>query len=158
MADLKSLAEGATQKAALAAGKEMARRAIDDLTLSPEEKQKRDEEAAAARKKSLLKYGVIGVIGVVAVLSVMSLLAKLWMYAIGFLVVAGIGGAGYLALKPKIEALKQRALAGREARRKAEEERKQLEAAQAAALAAERAKLEKEKKLEDELLALKKKV
>jgi hypothetical protein len=161
MADLKDLAgsavEGASQKAVLSAGKEMARRALEDMTLSPEEKQKRDEERASARKKTLVKWGVIGVGGVVLVLSLMSVLAKLWVYALGLLVVAGIGAAGYFTLKPKIAALKQRATARLEAKKRAEDEAKALEAAEAHKKAVADAARAKQQKLEDELLALKKK-
>lgn len=160
MADLKDVlngAEAAGQRAALAAGKEMARRALEDIGLSAEEKAAREEERQAARKKALLKWGVVGVVGVVLVLSLMSVLAKLWMYGLGLLVVAGVGALGYFALKPKIAALKQRVTARLEAKKRAEEaERLRLEAAAREKAAAD-ALAAKQKKLEDDLAALKKK-
>lgn len=160
MADLKDVlsgADGVGQRAALAAGKEMARRALEDIGLSDEEKAARDQQRQAARKKTLIKLGVVGVVGVLLVLSLMSVLAKLWMYGLGLLVVAGVGGAGWFALKPKIAALKQRAVARLEAKKRAEEaERLQLEAAAREKAAAD-ARAAKERKLEDELAALKRK-
>jgi hypothetical protein len=157
MADLKGLADGAGQRAAIAAGKEMARRAVDDLTLSEEEKAKREEARQQARKKKLVKYGLIGVVGVVAVLSLMSLLAKLWMYAIGALVALGVGAVSWFTLKPRLAKLKERATARLEAKKRAAEaEKLRLEAAAREQAAADLASAQKQK-LEDELAALKKK-
>ena len=135
----------AKTEAALSAGKALAKQAIDDLTSTDEEKS----EKAANRKKTLIKYGVIGVVGIVAILALMSVLAKLWMYALGLLVVGGIGAAGYFYTKPKLRALKERATAKSRAR-------KELEEAQSREQALVDAKVAKEKKLEDELAALKK--
>ncbi len=83
-------------------------------------------------------------------LSLMSVLAKLWVYALGLLVVAGIGGAGYFYAKPKLRALKERATARLTEAREAEEAAERDKAVVDAAAA-------KQKKLEDELAALKKK-
>ena len=157
MTDLKDLVDGASSKAALAAGKELAKRALDDLTLSDEERAAGDEVKSGDRKKALLKYGVIGVLGVVLVLSLMSVLAKLWVYALGLLVVAGVGGAGYLYVKPKVKALQAKA----SARLHAKSDAAAKVAVEQALLAAEQAKLDavaaKKQKLEDELMALKRK-
>jgi hypothetical protein len=154
VADLKDLAEGAAAKAA---GKQLgdaitksAKRALDDLTLSPEEKAKRDEEAKSARKKTLIKWGVIGVVGVIAVLSLMSVLASLWMYALGLLVVGGLGAGAYFYLKPKVKALRAKATARLAAKSEAD-------AAAAKEKAIVDAAAAKQQKLEDELAALKRK-
>lgn len=143
--------------AALAAGKAMAQRALDDLTLSPEEKARRAEEDAKKRRNLKIKLVLGGVVGLVVVLSAMSVLAALWKYALGLLLVFGIGGAGYLFAKPKLAALKQKATARLQARqaeeRAAAEEQAKVDAAKAAADAAQA----KKQKLEDELAALKQK-
>lgn len=157
MVDLKGLAEEASHKAALAAGKDMARRALEDLTLSAEEKQRREQERTRARQKTLLKLVAVGAVGLVVVLSVMSLLAKLWMFAIGALVVAGVGAGAYFALKPRLAAWRSRATARLEQKKRAQEaEQLRLEAAaqEKARVDAERAR---QQKLEDELAALKRK-
>jgi len=135
----------AKTEAALAAGKSIAKKAIEDLTSTDEEKAEKKGE----RKKTLIKYGVIGVVGIVAVLALMSVLAKLWMYALGLLVVLGIGAGGYFYVKPKVVALKQRATARLHAKKDADD-------AANAVKALEDAKVAKAQKLEDELAALKK--
>lgn len=150
MADLKDLAEGASQRAALAAGKEMAKRALEDLTLTDEERATRDEEKKAARKMTMVKVVAVGVVGVIAVLALMSVLAKLWLYALGLLIVGGIGAAGYFYVKPKLKALKAKATARLQERNAASEAEAREKAARDAVTA-------KQTKLEDELAALKKK-
>src|SRR5436305_4697932 len=129
----------AKTEAALSAGKALAKQALDDLTSTDEEKA----EKKSSRKKTLIKYGVIGVVGIVAILALMSVLAKLWVYALGLLVVAGIGAGGYFYAKPKVRALKERATAKSRAR-------KELEDTNAREQAVVDAKGAKEKKLEDE--------
>ncbi len=150
MAELKDLAEGVAAKAAGKQLGDMAKRALDDLTLSPEEKAKRAEEAKGARKRALIKWGVIGVVGVVAILSLMSVLASLWMYALGLLVVGGLGAGAYFYLKPKVKALRAKATARLAAKSEAD-----------AVVAKEKAIVDaaaaKHKKLEDDLAALKRK-
>lgn len=143
--------------AALAAGKAMAKRALDDLTQSPEEKQQRAQEDEAKRRSRKIKLILGGVIAVVAVLSLMSVLAALWKYAIGLLLVLGIGGAGWLFAKPRLLALKARATARLEARKAEERAATEAEARVAAEKAAADAVRAKEQKLEDELQALKQK-
>ncbi len=139
----------------LAAGKAMAKRTLDDLTMSPEEKRQRDEESQQDRRSRKIKLMVGGVIAVVAVLSLMSVLAALWKYAIGVLLVLGVGGAGYLFARPKIAALKQRAAARLGAKKAEERALAEHEAKVAADKAAAAAVNAKQQKLEDELAALK---
>ncbi|HEY4221886.1 MAG TPA: hypothetical protein VGO62_11090 [Myxococcota bacterium] len=130
------------------AGKDLAKRALSDLGLSDEEKQQRDLERSAARKKTLIKYGLIGVFGIAVVLSLMSVLAHLWMYALAFLVVAGIGTAGFFYVKPKVLALKNRAAKSLQEKNEADVVVQKEQAVVDAASA-------KKQKLEDELAALK---
>lgn len=157
MADPKSLAErsadlaeSASQRAALASGKEMAKRALEDLTLTPEEKAEREAGRKKGRVKTLVKVVAVGVVGVVAVLSLMSVLASLWMYALGLLVVGGLGAGAYFYVKPKLLALKAKAAARLSERTSASEAEARAQAVVDTAAA-------KHKKLDDELAALKKK-
>ena len=143
--------------AALAAGKAMAKRALDDLTLSPEQKQQRAHEDEAKRRSRKIKIILGGVIGIVAVLSLMSVLAALWKYAVGLLLVLGIGGAGWLFAKPKLAALKARATARLEAKKADERAASEAEAKAKAEAAAADAARAKQQKLEDDLAALKQK-
>ncbi len=144
-------------EAALAAGKAMAKRALDDLTLSPEEKERRAKEDEGKRRSRKVKLILGGVVAVVAVLSLMSVLAALWKYAVGLLLVLGLGGAGWLVAKPKLQALKARATARLEARRADERAADEAAAKASAEQAAADAARAKHQKLEDELAALKQK-
>lgn len=136
---------------AVDAAKKVARSAIEDLTLTEEEKQKKDEQSSADRKKLLIKV-VLGLTVVAVVgITLMNLFARLWIYGVGLVVIAGVGGAGYLYAKPKLTAWNDRRLAGSRAQA-AEEER-------LAGLArVEQQKQLAQKKLEDDLARLKKQV
>lgn len=133
------------------AGKAMARRAIDDLTLSPQEKTARAAQDEAGKKQRLVKIVLGAVVGIVVVIGVLRLMAALWVYAILAVVVGGIGTLGYFALQPKLEAAKQRRLADAAA---AEEAR----TADARAAAAAKAVADQKQKLDDELARLKRSV
>lgn len=161
MADIDDVAAKVGAKlsgdAALAAGKAMAKRALDDLTLTPEQKREREAADADRRRNLKIKLAIGGVACVVLGLAAMSVLAALWKYAIVLLLAAGVGGAGYLFAKPKLAALKHKATARLEAR-KAEERATAEQAAKAAAdQAAADAVAAKQQKLEDELASLKQK-
>ena len=151
----RKLAADASQRAALNAGRELARRALDDLALSPEERAARDARQARSTKQKL-GLAVVGVtvVGVVAI-GLMQLIASLWLYAIGLVVVGGLGGVAFLLLRPRLEAVRQRLLAARSeraaaAQKAAEEQQRQQALAQAA-----QAKRQAAERLEDELARLK---
>jgi len=151
----RELLEGASQRAALDAGRAMARRALDDLTLSPDERAARDAAAARATKKKLV-LAVVGVTVVAVVgIGLLQLIASLWLYAIGFAVIAGVVGVGALLLKPRLDAWKARLLSARQAKEAdalvAAQQQQQAQAAAAAAAAKQQAA----QKLEDELARLK---
>ena len=120
------------------------------LQTGSEEKRARAAERSGALKKNLIKYGIIGVVGVVMLLSLAIALSHLWAYAIGLLIVGGIGAGGYFYLKPKVIALKERTTA-RLTAKKTEQAAVDKEQAAKNAVAA------KQQKLEDELAALRKK-
>jgi hypothetical protein len=118
---------------------------IDDLTLSPEEKAKRQADDEAGSKTRLVKV-VLGVTAaLVAGIVILKVLAAVWMYGIALIVLAGLGTAGYLVARPKLEAMKQQRL---EARNQRELER----------TADDRAKAAAAQKLEDDLARLKRQV
>lgn len=136
---------------ALDAAKKVARSAIEDLTLSPEEKAAKDQASAADRKKLLVKVILGATVVLVVGITLMNLFAKLWLYLVGLVFLAGVAGAGYLLVKPKLAAWNEKRLAG--ARAAAEEE------ARASGLKkAEEQKLLAQKKLEDDLARLKKQI
>jgi len=131
---------------------------IDDLTLSPEEKAKRAAVDEAGSKTRLVKV-VLGVTAaLVAGIVILKVLAAVWMYGIALIVLAGLGTAGYLVARPKLEAMKQQRL---EAANQRELERTAADRAKAAddAMAAvERSKAAAAQKLEDDLARLKRQV
>lgn len=136
------------QKAGAAMAKKALGDAVDALTLTPEERAKREKEAEAQKRKRLVMVVLGGLALVVGVVVVMRLMAALWLYAIGFAVVAGIGGAGYLLLKPKIAAI------GADRRlRAAEKEAENQKLAEAKAI--EDKKSQAAQKLDDDLARLK---
>lgn len=143
--------EKSKQKLVNEAGRAVVKKAVDDLTLSPEEKAQRAAKDETASRLRLVKLILGGVAVLVTGIVLMRLMARLWMLGIGVVIVGGVGAAAYLVMKPKLEALKQRRLAAR-----AEEE-----AARTAgdrARAEEDAKTAAQKKLEDDLARLKQQV
>lgn len=139
------------QKLVNEAGAALVRKAVDDLTLSPEEKARRAAEAEAASRLRLVKL-ILGGVGVLVIgIVIMRLLARLWLWGIGLLIVGGVGAAAWLAFKPQLEAWKAKRLAARA----------EAEAARAAAAreaAAKKAEADAKQKLEDELARLKQRV
>lgn len=126
-------------------------RAVEAVTLSADDKARREQERATKGKKDLLLWILAGTAVVVLGLGVMAMLARLWMWAIGIVVLGGIGAAGYLVIKPKLSALKQKATARLMETRERERAEKEVQR-QIAVQAAQ------QEKLEDDLAALKKKI
>ena len=131
---------------------------IDDLTLSPEEKAKRAADDEAGSKTRLVKI-VLGVTGaLVAGIVVLKVLAAVWMYGIALIVLAGLGTAGYLVARPKLEAMKQQRLEARNQRELERTADDRAKAADEAKAAVERSKAAAAQKLEDDLARLKRQV
>jgi hypothetical protein len=170
MADLEKLRDEAAARAALSTVKNAARRALDDLTMSDEEKAAREAERARASRVGRWKLIAGGVVAVLALLALLSLLAKLWAWLVGLALVAALAYAGYFYLRPKLFGRKVRVELGSKAppvdERPAQPEaidpalaaealRKQEAEAEAARA---RAKVLREQAIDDELAALKSKV
>jgi hypothetical protein len=131
---------------------------IDDLTLSPEEKAKRAADDEAGSKTRLVKV-VLGVTAaLVAGIVILKVLAAVWMYGIALIVLAGLGTAGYLVARPKLEAMKQQRLEARNQRELERTADDRAKAADEAKAAAERSKAAAAQKLEDDLARLKRQV
>ncbi|MBK7395847.1 MAG: hypothetical protein IPJ34_05950 [Myxococcales bacterium] len=162
MSEIDDLARKASARAALSAGKNAARKAIEDLTLSDEERAARDEAEAKAAKARRWKYLAVGIVGLCLLFGIVGMLASLWKYFLGLALLAVLGGYVYWRLRPLLSARKVR-VAEQVERTRVVDESKQLEAdrkaeavaAERAAIAAERAALAKEQAIEDELAALK---
>jgi len=160
MADFKT-------RAALEAGKDAVKRVYEDLTLSDEEKARREEERAAARQKLKWKLIIGAVLVFVVVIALMALLAKFWLWIVGLAIVAALGVAGYYYVKPKLTGVRVREVeaapepkrvdapqhrAASESERTPSEDREN--AARAAREAVEAAAA-RERAIDDELAALK---
>lgn len=155
MSELEGLARKAGQEAALRAGKDAARRAFEDLTLSDEERAARDAAEAQAAKTRRWKLVAIGVVGLCLVVGVIGMLASLWPYFLGAGIVAALAFLGWLRVKPKLTARKVRIAKEAAAADAADKARAAAAAAKAELVARERAAVEREQALEDELAALK---
>jgi hypothetical protein len=94
MADLKRLAEDATTKAAIAAGKDAAKRALDDFILSDDEKAKRDTATVEVKKSRRWKYIGLGVLALCLLAGVLGLLMAVMSYWPYFLMAGVLGAAG----------------------------------------------------------------
>lgn len=162
MADLKKLAEDATTKAMIAAGKDAAKRAAQDLLSSDADREAKEVEDPQASKKRRTKLIVLGVLGLFVFIGLVGLLLNYWQWFLA-LGVLGMGGLyGYYKLRAR-RALKQKDEATRvEAAKQAEvevaEETARLAAAEertrdARALAEARAA--EAQAVDDELAAMK---
>jgi len=101
MADFKT-------RAAIEAGKDAVKRVYEDLTLSDDEKVRREEERAAARTKLKWKLIAGAVIAFVVVIALMAIIAKFWLWIVGLAIVAVLGVAGYYYVKPKLTGVRVR--------------------------------------------------
>lgn len=149
------LSQDLAAKALLSAGRDAARAALEGLTLSDDEKAARAAARSRATKKKLVLGVVVATIGAIGVIALFQLIASLWLWAIGAVVVAGTMGVAALLLKPRIDALRARLGAGRAARAAEQAARDAAAQRQHALVAAEQAKAQEAKKLDDELARLK---
>jgi hypothetical protein len=162
MADLKKLAEDATTKAMIAAGKDAARRAANDLLASEEAGEAKATADAGAKKSRRTKLIVFAVLGLFVLVGLVGLLLSYWQW---FLLagIVGIGGLyGYLRLRGRRAKAKEEEAARVEAARQAEETKTKERLRVADADARERdaralaeARAAEAQAVEDELAALK---
>jgi outer membrane biosynthesis protein TonB len=167
-------------KAMLDAGKDAAKRLYEDITLTDEEKERRETERVAAKKKKRTKWLVYLVGGVIGFLCLLMLLAKIWPYVLGLAIVAGLAWWGYRKVfggskekdDEKAEADEKPKTAKRiaapapklrvetpppDAEPEPEAVAETMAARKAKAAERERAAFERERALDDELAALKRK-
>ena len=170
MADPKKQAARLGAEAMIDAGKDAARKLYEDLTLSDEEKAQREAERAKASKRRKWKWIGIGVGALLAFLLVLTLLAKVGPYLLGFAVLAILGFMGWRWVRRSLGARSEgdaeaAVTAEKRPEKKADPPRERVRvrvedgaetiAARAAAAAAKSA--DRERQIDDELAALKRK-
>jgi len=159
MADFKT-------RAAIEAGKDAVRRVYDDLTLSDEDKARRQEERAAKRRKLKWKLIAGAVVAIIVVIALMALLAKIWLWVIGFAILAALGVAAYFYVRPKLAGVRVReveaappepaALPPPSSEDRAKDREETLRAARVQTVSREKEReKEREREIDDELAALK---
>lgn len=148
MSSLKEAVAEQKERLVVEAGKAMAKKAIDDLTLTPEERAAREAEVAASRSQQMVKVIIGGVVALIVVVVGLRLAFALWKLLLLVGVVGAIGAGVWFTFKPQLTAWQQRRLAERTAR---ELERTAQARAEAEANAARAA----QQKLDDELARLK---
>src|SRR3954454_9719223 len=89
-------ADEAAARALFEAGKNAAKRVLEDIGLSEEEKAVREAERAREAKLRRYKWIAIGVGGLIVILALIFLIAKIWMWV---LLLAALGVGGYLAYR-----------------------------------------------------------
>jgi hypothetical protein len=151
MSSLKDVVTEQKERLVVEASKAMAKKAIDDLTLSPEERAARDAEAAAGRSKQIVKVVIGGVVALVVVVVGLRLAFALWKLFLLAGIVGAVGAGVWFTFKPQLTAWQQRRLAEQNAR---ELERTASARAEAEANAARAA----QQKLDDDLARLKRKL
>lgn len=94
MADPRNVVDDLTTKAALAAGKDAARRAVEDLLSSDEEKAQKEAERVAQSKRRRNKLIAYGVVGLILVLGLVGMVLSYWPWFVlaGLVGVAGLYG------------------------------------------------------------------
>ncbi len=94
MNDLKKAANELGAKAAFAAAREKAGRAIEDVLSTEEERDKRKAERAAAAKRKRTKWLVLGVIGLLLLIGVVGMALRYWPYflLLGIVALAALYG------------------------------------------------------------------
>lgn len=91
-------------RALLEAGKDKAKRALEDFTLTDEERAARDAERERETKLGRYKWIAIGIGGLLVVISLFFLLAKLWVYVLLLAVLGAIGFGVYHYVRPRVSA------------------------------------------------------
>ncbi len=148
MSSLKDVVTEQKDRLVVEAGKAMAQKAFDDLTLSPEARAARDAEASAARSKQIVKIVLGGVVALFVVVVGLRLAFALWKLFLLVGIAGAVGAGVWFTFKPQLTAWQQRRLAEHNAR---ELERTAHARAEAEANTARAA----QQKLDDELARLK---
>lgn len=101
MADRKRVSDDFATEAALAAGKSAAKRAVEDLLSTDEEKAQQEAEDAAKSKRKRTKLIAFGVVGLLIVLGVIGLVINYWQWFILAGVVGLVALFGYSRLRKR---------------------------------------------------------
>ncbi len=101
MTDLKRLADDPTTQAAIAVGRDAAKRAVDEL-LSGDDASVPQTEKAEASKSRRWKLIAMGVLGLFLVVGLIGLLLSYWYWFLGAGVLGVAGLVGYSRLKSRI--------------------------------------------------------
>jgi Flp pilus assembly protein TadB len=153
MADLDKITDELASKAVVAATKDAAKRTVEDLLATDEERAEREAERAASSKSRRNKLIIYGVLGSLLVVGLVGMVLNYWYWFI-LLGVAGLAGvyawrklikhraAKKARIEEPIEAPAKKHIADADAR-----------AGEARALA--EAEVEEEQQIEDELAAMK---
>ena len=120
MSDLRRTTDELATKAALAAGRDAARRAMDDLLSTDEEKAEKaaaGEHASKSRRTKLIVYAVVGLL---LVLGVVGFVLSYWQWFLLLGVAGVVGVVGWHRLRKRLKAGKSEptaALGSNEGRR-----------------------------------------
>lgn len=106
MADLDKLTDDLTTKAALAAGKNAAKRAVESLLSSDEEKAKQEAERAAKSKSGRNKLIAYGVVGLLILVGLFGMLVSYWQWFLLLGLLSAGGLYGWYRLRKRFRAKK----------------------------------------------------
>jgi hypothetical protein len=106
MADLKKVTDDLTTNAALAAGKDAARRAVDDLLSTDEEKVAKENERAAASKSRRNKLIAYGAVGLLLLVGIFGMVVSYWQWFFVLGVVGVVGLYAWYRIRQRLAARK----------------------------------------------------
>ena len=104
MSDLRTTADELATKAALAAGRDTARRAMDDLLSTDEEKAEKAEARYHASKSRRTKLIVFAVVGLLLVLGIVGFVLSYWQWFLLLGVAGVVGVVGWHRLRRRLKA------------------------------------------------------
>ncbi len=107
MAERKRISDDLATQAALAAGKNAAKRAVEDLLSTDEEKAQQEAEDAAKAKRRRTKLIIYAVVGLLIVLGVVGLVINYWQWFILAGVVGLLALFGYSRLRKRFASKKE---------------------------------------------------
>lgn len=110
MADLKKLAEDASTKAAIAAGRDAAKRAVDDFLSSDEDKAAREVAKSESSKGTRWKLIAFAVLGLFLFVGLVGMLLNYWYWFLALGVLGVVGIYGFWKLRGRLARKKENAV------------------------------------------------